>query len=123
MVISRYISSKFSGSTFIEMISAMAILSLTFTLSMNLFSMLVGIDSPVKRFQTQGIVHTFLLEPIQAPYEEETERMILGRRCIRTITPIEKSSFTHIKVSCFQNDRLLLERERIAELILTEDGE
>ncbi|MEL6194340.1 MAG: prepilin-type N-terminal cleavage/methylation domain-containing protein [Bacteroidota bacterium] len=109
--------SKVKGNTLIEILVSLSVLSLLFIIGMYLFQQLTGIFSPVQVFQHRTIAREVLYTPIPEEYQEEEELLIKGRRIIKEITPLNKeATLLQIKVSCYWDDQLMLERNRYISL-------
>ncbi|MEM6766784.1 MAG: prepilin-type N-terminal cleavage/methylation domain-containing protein [Bacteroidota bacterium] len=109
--------SKVKGNTLIEILVSLSVLSLLFVMGMFLLQQLTGMYSPVKVFQHRAIVREVLYRPLPDKYQEEEEWNIKGRRVVRSIRSLNKEAHVvQVKVSCFWNEQLMLERNRYITL-------
>ena len=104
---------KLSGSTLIEVLMSLSLLSIVFVMGFALLQQLIGIQSPVQQFQHRTICRQVLYEPIASNYQAKEEREIKGRRLVKTIEAMEELYL--ISVECYWGDKLLLKRSRIVQ--------
>ncbi|MEM8897796.1 MAG: hypothetical protein AAGC85_06810 [Bacteroidota bacterium] len=105
------------GNTLVEILVSLSVLSLLFVLGSMLFQSLSGIHSPVQKFHNRSLVREFLYMPLQEDWEKDETWEIRGRHMVRRISSLgEYSGLVEIKVSCYWQDQLILERSRYTKI-------
>lgn len=105
------------GNTLVEILVSLSVLSLLFVLGSMVFQGLSGIYSPVQQFHNRTMVREVLYRPLPEALEEEEEWEMRGRRVVRRILPLmSQEGIVEIKVSCYWQDQLILERSRYVEM-------
>ena len=104
------------GNTLVEILVSLSVISLMFVLGSMIFQSLSGIHSPVQQFYDRSIVREVLYRSLPEVIEGSEEWEIRGRRVVRSILPLKtEKDILEIKVSCFWQDKLMLERSRYTE--------
>ena len=105
------------ASSLLEVLIGLSLLSLSFVIGMMIFRQLTSVYSPPERFKTASLVDDFLYSPPPLFSLENEERELLGRRLIRKLEVIsEKDQLFRLSVSAYQEEKLLLEKSRIARI-------
>ena len=105
------------GSSLLEVLIGLSILSLCFVIGMMIFRQLTGIHSPPEKFKTAALVEDFLYSPPPLFFTTEEEKELSGRRFIRKLEMLsEKDQLFRMSVSAYLGERLLMERSRITRI-------
>ncbi|MDX2247951.1 MAG: hypothetical protein SF052_14290 [Bacteroidia bacterium] len=107
---------RFQGSSLVEVLTSLSVLSITFMGGWMLFRLIMGIHSPVEEFRTQLLTRQVLYETFTTE-ALPGEKILMGRTLVRSVTLLEtQPPLLEISVRCYYQNRLLETRTIITPL-------